>query len=361
MKNKVLKYLLLSSCLVVLFGACRKDSFKGTETGSSGKTYVWITEAPVKSQFFSPFTDVEAVTMFSVRRDAASSGDLNKAVTIVLTDISGTYLDDYNTANGTSYVPFPSDLYTLPTSSDVATGGAYASAKGVTASATGLTLSFAAGDFIKNIIYKIDGTKLDLSQQYAAAYTITSYNGTSKKIGTDTVVSTVAIKNKWDGVYQVTSQTFSDVSPAGAGFSAINPYLAQFGIADGLPSNGPMEYELRTTSATQCVLYDNYFFGGVDTPFATGSADGDYSYYGSFGLLVNFDPATDKVVSVTNYYGQPAGNTRSAQLDPTGVNAYDASSKTIQIKYQMTQPSVITAPGNVRTTWDETWKYIGSR
>jgi hypothetical protein len=61
-----------------------------------------------------------------------------------------------------------------------------------------------------------------------------------------------------------------------------------------------------------------------------------------------------------NYYGQPAGNTRSG-LDPSGVNQYDAATKTVRIKYNMTQSSLVPAAPHIRTTWDETWKYVGSR
>src|SRR4051794_13146246 len=109
MKNKVLKYLLLSSCLMVLFSACRKDSFEGTETGGSGKTFVWIGEAPSYNQYFLPFTDVKPVAMFTVRRDAASSGDLQKTATATLTAVS---VDDYNTAHNTTYSAIPSTLAT---------------------------------------------------------------------------------------------------------------------------------------------------------------------------------------------------------------------------------------------------------
>lgn len=342
---------------MLLFSACRKDSFKGTETGNAGKTYVWITEAPSSAQFFSPFTDVKAVTMFTVRRDAASSADLNKAVTIALTDISSTYLDAYNTANGTNYSPLTSDIYTLPTAADITTGGAFATAKGISATATGLSINFAGGDYDKNVIFKIDGSKVDLSKQYAVAYTITSFDGFSKKIGSDTILTTVAIKNKWDGVYEVTAGTMTDA--ANPGLTHINTWLAANGTASGYP-DAFMRYELRTTSATQCVLYNNWITGlqGVNIPINSG---GNLSYYGSFGLVLNFDPTTNAITSITNYYGQPAGNTRSAQLDPSGANAYDPTTQTIDIKYFMLQPSVIVAAPFVRTSWAETWKYVGSR
>jgi hypothetical protein len=338
MKNKVLKYLLLSGCLMVLFSACRKDSFKGTETGSSGKTFVWITEAPIKTQFLSAFSDIEPVTMFSVRRDAASQSDLKKTVTIQLTDISATYLDAYNNANGTSYSPIPTNVYTLPTSSDVAAGGEYATAKGITATATGLTLSFAPGDFAKNVIFKIDGSKLDLSLQYAAAYAITSYDGTSKKVGTDTVLSVVAIKNKYDGAYTATGSFVDNVAPS-------------------ITSDGvyPYQINLVTVGVNSVAFYDpaNGFYHLI-------MSGGSPSVYGEFAPVFNFDPATNKITSVVNYYGQPSPNrARAARLDITGVNALTGTPGTvgsvIQVKYVLTQG------GSDRTFFDETYTYTGPR
>jgi hypothetical protein len=338
MKNKILKYLLLSSSLMVLFGACRKDSFKGTETGSSGKTYVWITEAPVKTQFLSAFSDIEPVTMFSVRRDAASSGDLKKAITVQLTDISSTYLAAYNTANGTDYSPIPTSVYTLPTSSDIATGGAYASATGITASATGLTLGFASGDFAKNVIFKIDGSKLDLSLQYAAAYAITSYDGASKKVGTDTILSVVAIKNQYDGAYTATG-TFTDSAA---------PTITSAGIY-------PYTINLVTTGVSTVAFYDpaNGYYHLINS-------GGTVSVYGEFCPVFNFDPATNKITSVVNYYGQPSPSRgRAARIDITGINALSGTPGTvgsvIQVKYIMTQG------GADRTAFDETYTYIGPR
>jgi len=323
---------------MVLFSACRKDAFKGTPATGVGKTYVWITEAPMQTQFLNAFTDVEPVTIFSVRRDAASKADLQKAATVQLTDISSTYLAQYNTANGTSYTAIPTSVYTLPTSADVASGGAYASAGGLTASATGLTVSFAPGDFAKNVIFKIDGSKLDLSLQYAAAYAITSYDGTSKKVGTDTILSVVAIKNKYDGAYTATG-SFNDSAA---------PTITSDGVY-------PYKINLVTVGVNSVAFYDpaNGFYHLI-------MSSGTASVYGEFAPVFNFDPATNAITSVVNYYGQPSPNRhRAARLDITGVNALTGTPGTvgsvIQVKYVMTQNGVD------RTFFDETYTYTGPR
>lgn len=190
MKNKILKYLLLSSCLMVLFSACRKDSFKGTETGSSGKTFVWIGEAPQYNQYFLPFTDVKPVAMFTVRRDAASSADLQKTGTATLTAVS---VDDYNTAHETTYSSIPSTLATQ--SSDAS----------VVATATGLTVNFKPGDFAKQYVLNVDGTQFDASKKYAVIYVLSGVGaGLTKKVAPDTIVSVFGVKNQYDASYHAT-------------------------------------------------------------------------------------------------------------------------------------------------------------
>jgi hypothetical protein len=81
------------------------------------------------------------------------------------------------------------------------------------------------------------------------------------------------------------------------------------------------------------------------------------SAYGAFQPVFNFD-ANNNVTSVVNLYGQPAGNTRSAAIDPTGVNKWDPTTKTLRVKWFMYQPSVISG---IRTTFDFTFTYVGVR
>jgi hypothetical protein len=338
MKKNFLKYLLMSISLMTLFSACRKDSYVGTETGESGKSFVRITEAPVYSQFFAPFLTVKPVTMFSVRRDAASTTEQNTPRSVVLTAIPN-YITTYNTKNGTSYSAMPSTLYTVQADPSIV------------ATATGFTFNFAAGDFAKNLVFKIDGSQVDLSKQYAVAYTISDPGGLTKKAGLDTIVATVAIKNKYDGVY-TTSGTMVDIT--NTTLQEFNVFLASATNTTGVPA--PQEIELRTTSANTCDVYDNYFYGGYYFPIASGTS---YSQYGSFCPTLTFDLATDKITAVGNHYGNPASNGRYGKLDPTGtVNAYESGK--ITIKFNMVGGSGVTA-NQVRTTWDEVWKFKKSR
>jgi hypothetical protein len=149
-------------------------------------------------------------------------------------------------------------------------------------------------------------------------------------------VVVVGVKNKYDGVWHI----------EGSMVDLTNALFTSF---------YPLTWDLVTNSANSVVVFDNEQLGIPGHLFLNA---GSPSYYGNFGLIVNFDPATDKITSVTNYFGQPASNGRSAVLDPTGVNAYMVVDgvPTIKIKYFMLQPGT-----TVRTTFDETWTYEGPR
>jgi Domain of unknown function (DUF1735) len=283
-----------------------------------------LLEAPENNLFFSPFTDVKSVDLFSIRKDPSSKEELNKATTITLLSVPA-YIDRYNDANGTSFEVLPDSLYTLD-NAFIKNGDKY-------------TYTFASGKFAKEFTIKLSGAKWDISHTYAVAFALSDVSGKKISSGADTIIATVSVKNKYDGIYTVTG-TFSDASNA----AFVGAY--------------PLVWELHTSGPTQCVVYDNVELGFPGYLFNTGTG---LSYFGSFGLIVNFDPATDKIVSVENYYGQPAANTRSAELDPSGINAYDAATQTVNIKYFMKQPRVITAAPNIRCFFNEVWKYKGPR
>ncbi|KQR71811.1 DUF1735 domain-containing protein [Pedobacter sp. Leaf176] len=337
MKQRFLKYLSLGIVLTsVLFTSCRKDDFVSGDdpqaTLTAGKTFIKVAEGPVNALYFSPFTDVRNVNLFTIRKDASNSDEQATATTVQLTSAPDV-ITKYNTDNSEDYVLLPESIYTLVSNSSIVK------------TASGYTFNFAPGEFAKELKILLDGSKYDLSKKYAVAYNVTSTGNASLTATTQkSIIVLISIKNKYDGIYAVTG-TMVDVT--NATLSHVN---------NALGTDAPMQYELRTISATKCAVYDNYVYGGF---YAVISSAGSFSQYGSFSAVFEFDPATDKIIAVTNYYGQPASNTRAGRLDPTGVNTYNNG--TITVKYNMLQPSVVTAAPNVRTTWDETWKYLGSR
>jgi len=258
---------------------------------------------------------IETLDLLDIRYSAPRK----KAGTIhVKLAIDNSLVTAYNTANGTNFLALPANAYTLP---------------------NGLEFDLPAGNSGQYTLpLTLNKNNLNLQNAYAIGFKIESVSeGVIDQLQKNIIV-TILVKNKYDGTYEIDG-TFVDYS---------NPAFV---------SAYPLEWELVTTGPTQVKVQDAVDFG-TPTPayiFWTGSA---YSYYGNFGLIVNFD-VNDNVVSVTNFYGQPSSNGRSATLDPSGINKYiPGSPPVIKIKYWMDQPSVISPH---RSAFDETWTYLGPR
>jgi hypothetical protein len=270
----------------------------------------------------------QTFTLFEIRRDAPNSSALSKTTTVELRlDADTAMIKKYNSLNGTNFVLMPASLYTT---SPAVSGGK-------------VTFTFNAGDFAKDLYITIPkASNFDFSKKYVIAYKITvAGEGAFSGSISDTIYRQVMAKNRFDGKYEVTG-TLVDLA---------------VGTISG---NYPMSVNLVTTGENQVRFEEPAAAPWGSVIFHSILSGTSMSVYGSFGLIINFD-ASNKVVSVVNYYGQPAGNTRSAELDPSGVNTWNPSSKVVKIKYFMKQPSVVATPPNIRTTFDETWTYKGPR
>lgn len=140
--------------------------------------------------------------------------------------------------------------------------------------------------------------------------------------------------NKFDGRYKITGTIVDKTEPQ-------------------ITSPGEKEYHLKTLNDTEIEM----FSPELSISGHLISHGGSLSYYSKFSVIVKFDPATNKAVSVRNGYGQPSDNGRSAVLDPSGINTWDPVTKTIKLKYWMDEVGVT----GHRTSFDETWTYIGPR
>lgn len=318
----------MALAIAVAVSSCIKDDAPGA--GTAGTPTIKILEGPKRALFFSPFLDVRNIELFSLRRDEVSSAGVAEAITVkVLAEPDS--VESYNTANGTTYEALPDSLYTLLSN-------------GVTRSGNTFSIPIASKSIGTELSIAMNGAKWDVSHKYAMLFTVVDSASHRVTDGLNTVFVTIEAKNQWDGVYEVTG-SYTDLT--NGVFSGVFPYT----------------WELQTLSPTQCVVYDNVLLGGVGFVFSTDGTglDASLSYYGSFGIVLTFDPVTNKIVNVENYYGQPSANTRSAFLDPSGENVYSPDSKTISVKYYMTQPSVVVTPPYLRATWDVKMKYTGPR
>ncbi len=331
--------LLLAGFLFTIMAfSCIKDTSQ--PLGDAGKTILKFNDGPQKSLFFSPFTDIKKINVFNFRRDPNSTAELTKPASVVL-KLDPTVITKFNTDHNENFELLPPSFYTFDND------------PGITINGDQFTFNFLSGEFAKNLNVKVDGTQwTDLSKKYALAFVVSNTDGYQLATSKDTMITFFSIKNKWDGVYEV-SGTMTDV--VNSALTHINGLLSAGGF-------DPLQIELRTIAPTKCAVYvgvaGNTAYNNYSAPIANGSS---YSQYGSFSVIVEFDPQNDHVIAVTNYYGQPAANTRYGQLDPTGINTYDPVTKTISIKYNMCQPSVVPASPSIRTTWDETWKFKKDR
>ena len=336
MKNKLFNYFLIAILATSSLVSCVKQEV--TPLRNEGSQFLKIQEAPEAKVFSEPYVGPKPIKLFSLIRSSAN--ETQAAISANFKVTAGTQADvtAYNTLNSTNYELLPDSLYTM--------------ANGITKSGSTYTIPFASGNFAKEFTINLNGSKWDLSKKYAMKYTITDSAGVNLNEGNKEIMVLIAIANKWDGVYEVSDGTFTDVgAPA---YRCVNIDYAAKGYAKQV-------YNLETVSATECIVYDATLYNGYYCVFGTGVPG--YSGFGSFAAIFEFDPVTNKVIKVTNAYGQDySANKRGGRLDPTGVNKWTAG--TLQIKYNMTQKAnyaAAVAPDYIRATWDETWKRKGSR
>lgn len=116
----------------------------------------------------------------------------------------------------------------------------------------------------------------------------------------------------------------------------------------------PHEITLQKNNETQAVMIPK----DLGIPGHLILAGASTSYYSQYGIVVTVDPATNKISGITNHYGQPSPNGRSATLDPSGANAWNPATKEIRIKYWLDDPAVYMPH---RVSFDETWTYLGPK
>lgn len=318
LKSLTLKTLLAVSSIALVFG-CEKPDIPEQADGK-GQTIVRTpSNGGLKLIAIDLATTSQTFGVLDVNKDATNEATLSTASKVVITE-DPSIISAYNTAHATTYIGLPTTAFTIDPSNPKV-GNDY-------------TLTFNPGEFYKQLKITVpNATVLDPNKKYAIGFKISSVEGGKISASENSVLVEVGLKNKWDGVYTVTG-TMVDLTSA------------------TLTGNYPLTWELRTSGANTLAVYDKST--GTQTHYILSS--GATSQYGSFGLNVTIDPATNKITNIVNSYGQPSSNGRSAALDPSGVNAYDPATKTFKIKYYLLQPGT-----TVRTTFDETWKFSANR
>lgn len=327
-----------------LFASCDKVKTV-TPVGDGGQTLVKLIDggAPGSKSVAIDFVAIPTTfTAADLRRDIPNSSELNKTMHVVVKDDTAALR-----AYDPSLVYLPSTWYTI---------GATTPKTGGKGGVFNITMN--PGEHAKPIDLTIpNATLLDPSTKYGLAFTITSADAGGVLSVAKTIVVEIGAKNNWDGIYEV-SGSFTDLSNA------------------AFTSDYPVSYALVTSGASTCDVINLDLNGGIPGYFFLNAGSG--TYYGSYGYVITFNPATNAISDFHNYYGDPSkpatgggtpsagtgaplyasANGRRAVLDPSGVNAAQ-SNKDIIIKHWMVQPSVIAV--GPRCLFNETWKYIGPR
>jgi len=346
---KITKYFVALAGMLIIFNACKKVKV-AEPMGDAGNTLVKIigggTPASISKKPVDFVPTPNQILAVELRRDLPNNSELNKTMIVTVKDDTAAV-----TAANPNYIQMPTAWYTIQYGSDgVKTGG-----QGGT-----FTFTFKPGEFSKEIYITIpNATLLNPSSLYALGFTIMTADAGGIISSSKSVVVEIGAKNDWDGVYEMNG-TFLDVT---------NPAFVYLGA---------QQYSLITVGATTCVVRNDDLNGGI--PGYIFSNAGSGTYYGAYGLMISFNPATNAIASLWNYYGDPtqpatgggnpatgtgpplyaSSNTRRAVLDPSGVNAVQGN-KDIKIKHWLVQPSVVPASPSIRTYFDETWTYLGPR
>jgi hypothetical protein len=229
-------------------------------------------------------------------------------------------LDTYNDDQETHYELIDPAVYTLPVTELVIKKGE---------SKASTTITFRPNTF-------------DLAASYALPLKITSVSSGTISGNFGTIIIAVNAKNKWDGVYKAVAGTFADVP---------NPTWSIFNPAG-------YEYYMQTQGANTIAIFDPTYFGTYIQVFRTSPTG--VSGYGSFSPVFTFD-ANNNITSIVNFYGQPAGNGRSAAINPAGQNKFikgtpGTAGSQFQASWTLYQPGT-----TVRSQSNYTFEYIGPR
>lgn len=330
------------ACLCV---GCKKEEDKTIVKIAGGGTPATVTTIKI-SHTANPVT----IVLADIRREITNSSQLNQEITVRVKANSAAV-----TSADPSFTVLPAALYTVNAETPEA-GGYY-------------TVTLKPGEAAKTIRITIPNPSLmNPLLKYALGFTIESAGANSEISNESSIVTRITTNNRWDGVY----------------LNIGNPGSPDHGFRDITTATstwyGDQEYALVTIDATKCGVVNNL----LGQPGYILNNGGMSTFFGGYGLVLEFDSISNRIVSVYNaqadlslFWLMPANwdpnppcvigapiyascNTRRAVLDPTGVNTVQPNQDII-IKHFMLQPSVVPAAPNIRCYFDETWKYIRPR
>jgi Domain of unknown function (DUF1735) len=189
-----MKYNLLNLLTAVLiftaFNSCQKNgSLDGA--GVNLVRFPYSSPTSVNTNPVVALTGTQSGTI-QINRDVANASVLAQSETATLS-LDNSIIATYNTANGTSFFAVDPSVYSFDASNPLSGGK--------------ITVTFKPGEYVKNILFSIDLTKVPAG---SSAFGIKIESSTVSKISTGSNTSLVAfIKNPFAGVYNVTGTRYN--------------------------------------------------------------------------------------------------------------------------------------------------------
>jgi uncharacterized protein DUF1735 len=284
-------FLLLATAFV---GCVKKDDmYKKTSDESARKQVLLLMGSPdlvAYARDVKPTLDT--FVLIDLRRYPNTEAELNQPLTVKLKS-SPDLIIGYDTTNQVNLIELPASSYTLLDDIN--------------------NLTFGAGEAIKEVKIVVDQSKLDLSQAYALAFSVTDPGGAVINSSQVDGIYQVGVKNKYDGSYS------TDITTTGWG---------AYGIADGVTNTWPVPIGLITSGAASVTLSEGY------QPAFT--AAGDATGFGATDPQYTFDPATDEMIEVINLVPDD-GRGRQFHLDPAQTSYFDPATHNVYAHYIMVQ------------------------
>lgn len=307
--KKILSAFLLGAALIT--AGCEKDKVFLEDQLSGAKSGVG---------FGSPNNDALtlAVDASETNVTAAINAFLtggNKGNATITIAVDESIVASYNETNGTEFEAMPSDVYTIPSSISISGGEGTAEA---------------SIDIQKLLTYGIS---------FAVGYKITDVTGATDYIqpGNSQGVIIVQVKNKYDGLFQLTVRTDG---------------WAAYGIADGTSDIYPGDITLTTTGGNSV---DMASVARGDNLLPAFTSTGGATAFGATSARFIFDVATDKLTDVVNILPDD-GRGRKLKINPAVTDSrYDAATGTIYAAFIMSQT------GRPDQYFYDTLNYVGSR
>jgi hypothetical protein len=359
--RKVLHQLLFISAISISFISCEKGEEPFPSSVNTEKTIISFpaaTGSPFMTLAIDLIPGTSTLNVLEIQRDAKSPAELNKSLTIKI-KLQNALISDPTSGE---VHELPRNLYT--NHPDNPFDGQY------------WTVTFKPGETHVYLKILLDLSSLiTLSTRVGLGFQIAEAPGAQISDSKSQLGVELSAKNQWDGTYAVRGPVVDVFAPNLIEWANQPGYTVPTWL---VAHPGAWEAHLITISATDCIVFDNTVWGLPAIPLYNTNPIQNTGY-SSFAIIITFDPATNKIAKVRNYYGDPtqgpantlgnpatgsgpplyqASNTRYAQLDPTGVNAVQGN-RDIKIKYLMYHPSAV--PVGPRTTFDETFEYIGPR